>query len=57
MPNVLKLPLKGCGATREEWLHFDMLLGLGADLLPVISNPDAAISRNSSMQSTGKTPS
>ena len=57
MPNVLKLPLKGCGATREEWLHFDMLLGLGADLLPVISNPDAAISPNSSMQSTGKTPS
>lgn len=45
------------GATQEEWLHFDLILGLGADLLPVVSNPEAEISPDSRMKSKGKTPS
>jgi len=46
-----------CGATQAEWAHFDLLLGLTADLLPVVSNPAAVISQNSNMNSLGKTPS
>lgn len=57
MPNVLQLPHRGYGASREEWLNFDVLLGLTADLLPVVSNPKATISQNSAMQGLGKTPS
>lgn len=45
------------GATQEEWLWFDLVLGLGADLLPVVSNPEAEISPDSRMKSKGKTPS
>jgi len=45
------------GATQEDWLHFDLILGLGADLLPVVSNPEAEISPDSRMKSKGKTPS
>lgn len=45
------------GASPEEWLHFDMLLGLTEDLLPVVSNPSARISPQSSMKGLGKTPS
>lgn len=45
------------GATQEEWLWFDLILGLGADLLPVVSNPEAEISPDSRMKSKGKTPS
>lgn len=26
------------GASPEDWLHFDIILGLTADLLPVVSN-------------------
>lgn len=47
----------GWGASQDEWLHFDLVLGLGADLLPVVSNPDAAISPDSSLKGLGKTPS
>lgn len=45
------------GATPEDWLHFDLILGLGADLLPVVSNPHREISPDSSMTDKGKTPS
>lgn len=45
------------GATGEEWAHFDVFLGLTADLLPVVSNPGAKISPNSAIKKIGKTPS
>lgn len=45
------------GATPEDWLLFDLGLGLGADLLPVVSRPGATISPASTMKGLGKTPS
>lgn len=45
------------GATQQEWDHFHLILGLTADLLPVVSNPDAIISPQSKIKSLGKTPS
>jgi hypothetical protein len=45
------------GAQPEDWAHFDMLLGLTEDLLPVVSNPKATISGRSSMRDLGKVPS
>lgn len=45
------------GASPEEWAHFRLILGLGEDLLPVVSNPNAKISPDSKMRSLGKTPS
>lgn len=45
------------GSTRETWDHFSTALGLTADLLPLVSNPDAKIAEKSTMQSVGKTPS
>ena len=45
------------GATPEDWMHFDLLLGLGDDLLPVVCNPAAEISPASTMTDKGKTPS
>ena len=45
------------GATPEDWLHFDLILGLGADLLPVVSRPGAPISPQSTLKGLGKTPS
>jgi hypothetical protein len=45
------------GATPEDWMHFDLLLGLGDDLLPVVCNPAAEISPTSTMTDKGKTPS
>ena len=45
------------GATPEEWAHFDLVLGLTQDLLPVVSNPGAKISPQSKMAALGKTPS
>lgn len=50
-------PLTGWGATPEEWGTFDVLLGLTADLLPVVMNPSAVISPSSRMKEKGKTPS
>lgn len=44
------------GASPTDWQHF-MQLGLTADLLPVVSNPNAKISPQSSMKALGKTPS
>lgn len=48
---------KRYGATAEEWCHWDLLLGLGEHLLPVVSNPNAVISAQSKMKGLGKTPS
>lgn len=45
------------GATAADWSLFADRLGLVADLLPVVSNPKATISRNSKMAALGKTPS
>ena len=45
------------GATPQEWDQFSLMLGLTADLLPVVSNPNAEISPQSKMRSLGKTPS
>lgn len=45
------------GATPDDWAHFDLNLGATADLLPVVSNPDAKISAASKMKGLGKTPS
>lgn len=45
------------GATKEEWSHFANHLGLAAELLPVVSDPSATISKLSKMQALGKTPS
>ena len=45
------------GATPGEWSHFDLILGLREDLLPVICNPEAQISPKSSLKKLGKTPS
>lgn len=45
------------GATPAQWDHFSSWLGLTADLLPVVSNPTAKISKHSTMKQLGKTPS
>lgn len=45
------------GASDGAWRHFAGVLGLGADLLPVVSNPSAKISPASKMRDLGKTPS
>lgn len=49
--------MTGFGATPDEWSHFDLILGLTADLLPVVSDPSARISENSSIKQLGKLPS
>ena len=45
------------GATSADWAHFTVMLGLTADLLPVVSNQDAVIDPASTMKALGKTPS
>lgn len=45
------------GALESDWIHFDLILGLGADLLPVIANPHAVISPSSALKQAGKVPS
>ena len=58
MANIIQLPKREeWGASPQDWTVFDMLLGLTEDLLPVVSNPKAMISPNSTMQGLGKTPS
>jgi hypothetical protein len=44
------------GASQDEWAHFASL-GLVEDLLPVVSNPNATISPQSTLKTLGKTPS
>ncbi|MGL5422689.1 MAG: AAA family ATPase [Serratia fonticola] len=50
-------PARQFGASADEWFHFAYGLGLLEDLLPVVSNPDAAISPYSTLKKVGKTPS
>ena len=45
------------GATPGEWSHFDLILGLSEDLLPVVCNHQAQISPQSTLSRLGKTPS
>ena len=45
------------GASAEDWTHFDMILGLLDDLLPVVSNPHAEIAEGSTLKALGKVPS
>lgn len=45
------------GATRDEWDHFSLILGLTKDLLPAVSNPAAKISPDSKLKGLGKMPS
>ncbi len=56
MAEIIQLPT-AAGATQEEWAHFDMVLGLTEDLLPVVSNAKAVISPNSAIKDIGKLPS
>ncbi|PHM33308.1 DUF5906 domain-containing protein [Xenorhabdus innexi] len=51
------LEQKRWGATPDEWNNFDLLLGLADKLLPIVCNPDAQVSPDSSLKSIGKTPS
>ncbi|OMQ26888.1 DUF5906 domain-containing protein [Serratia oryzae] len=50
-------PQERWGATLEEWFHFDLILGRGGELRPVVCNPSASISPLSRMKKLGKTPS
>ncbi len=49
----------GYGASKAEWAHFDEVLGLTADLLPVVSNPSVKTSAASTISNgnRGKVPS
>ncbi|OTA14619.1 DNA primase [Xenorhabdus vietnamensis] len=49
--------LKYWGATADEWFHLDLICGFTEKLLPVVCNPDAKVSPDSSLKSIGKTPS
>lgn len=44
------------GATPEDWADFDLCLGFGSRLLPVVSNPHAEISKQSHLKTLGKAP-
>lgn len=57
MAAVINIEAARPGAAPEEWQHFDLVLGLTADLLPVVSNSKAVISPHSKMAALGKTPS
>lgn len=50
-------PPQRWGASHEDWQHFSETWCLAQDLLPVVSNPHAVISPDSSLKSLGKTPS
>jgi hypothetical protein len=50
-------PAVAYGASPAEWSHFTDTLGIGPDLLPVVSNPKSEISPKSSLKSLGKVPS
>lgn len=45
------------GAGQKAWKHWSETLGLYEHLLPVVSNPNAHISPDSTIQTLGKTPS
>ena len=44
------------GASAQDWAHFDLVLGLGADLLPVVCDIEAQISPASKIKKLGKVP-
>lgn len=52
--NVVHLPVYG--ASPADWAHLGVMLGLTADLLPVVSNPNATISPDSGVTALGKVP-
>jgi hypothetical protein len=45
------------GATRTDWLHFDIVLGFGEDLLPVVHDASAKPTPGSKIAAFGKIPS
>jgi hypothetical protein len=45
------------GAEGMAWATFELLLGLGEDLLPVVSDPSVPVSPGSSLSGVGKVPS
>lgn len=45
------------GALQSDWDHFDLVLGLGADLLPVVPDENATPTANSMVKRFGKIPS
>lgn len=45
------------GATKRDWLHFQHVLGLGRDLLPVVPDKNAVPSPLSKVKQFGKIPS
>jgi len=45
------------GALQSDWNHFDLVLGLGADLLPVVPDEHAIPSARSAVKKFGKIPS
>lgn len=57
MAAIIDLPVARPGATPDDWAHFDLVLGLTEDLLPVVSNPRAVIDPESTLKELGKTPS
>lgn len=48
---------KRYGAAESDWAVWDVVLGLGSDCLPIVSNPDAVINPSSNLKSLGKVPS
>ncbi|MBD2797218.1 replication protein [Xenorhabdus sp. 18] len=48
---------KQWGATQDEWFHLDLIQGFTDRMLPVVCNPGATVSPDSSLKSIGKTPS
>lgn len=45
------------GATNEDWAHFEIVLGLGQELLPTVCDPSVAPSPRSAIREHGRTPS
>jgi hypothetical protein len=45
------------GALQAEWDHFDLILGLTTELLPVVADTTKQIHPNSKLRAIGKTPS
>ncbi len=45
------------GALPEEWDHFDLILGLATELLPIVADRNLTISPTSKLKEIGKVPS
>jgi len=45
------------GASPEAWAHFDLVLGLGTDLLPIVCQPGLPVAPSSVLSEYGKAPS